>query len=101
MPLWQANALKLDIKKGTDIMVRGANGRPLPIEGVAELYACDPDATFWKWIKVIVTTTGSWCLILPKDQKRLLLLAKSYPRFLGEENTLTPNLLYVPFRICN
>ena len=26
MPLWQANALKLDIKKPIDIMVRGADG---------------------------------------------------------------------------
>ena len=59
IPLWQAKELKLDIKKRTDIVVRRADRRPVTIEGVAELYARDPDAMFWKHIKVIVTKTGS------------------------------------------
>ena len=34
-------------------------------------------------MKLVVTLEGSWTLISPKDQKRLLLLQKDYPRFLG------------------
>ena len=44
--------------------------------------------TLWlhtgKKLKVVVTRDGSWTLICPKDQKRLLLLEKSYPHFLGK-----------------
>ena len=32
---------------------------------------------------MVVTRDGSWTLISPKDQKRLLLLQKNYPTFLG------------------
>ena len=84
MPSWQAAKLKLEVKPQTDIVVRGANGRPLTIEGVTELFAQDPEAMFWKKIKLIMTRLGNWTLISPRDQKRLLLLSKTYPRFLGE-----------------
>ena len=42
-----------------------------------------PLATYGKKVKVMVTRDGSWTLISPSDQKRLLLLEPSYPRFLG------------------
>ena len=84
MPLWQAKELKLEVKKCTYIIVRGAEGRPLAIEGVAGLSAHNPEAVFWKRLKIIVTKTGNWTLISPKDQKRLLLLANNYLHFLGE-----------------
>ena len=32
---------------------------------------------------MVVTRDGSWTLISPKDQKRLWLLKKNYPTFLG------------------
>ena len=47
-----------------------------------------------KNIKVIVTRTGTWSLISPCDQKRLLLLSPSYPKFLGTgcfKRSLRPN----------
>ena len=84
MPLWQAAKLKLEVKPQTDIVVQGTNGRPLAIEGVTELFARDPQASFWKKLNFIVTRSGNWTLILLRDQKRLLLLSKTYPRFLGE-----------------
>ena len=34
-------------------------------------------------MKVVITRDGSWTLISPHDQKRLLLLQPDYPRFLG------------------
>ena len=84
MPLWKAAKLKLEVKPPTNIVVRGANGCPLSIKGVTELFARDPQASFWKKLKFIETRSGNWTLILPRDQKRLLLLSKTYPRFLGE-----------------
>ena len=36
-------------------------------------------------IELVITREGSWMLISPRDQKRLLLLEKSYPKFLGTE----------------
>ena len=53
------------------------------VEGVGEIWAHDPLATYWKKVKVVVTRDGSWTLISPKDQKRLLLLEPNYPHFLG------------------
>ena len=54
------------------------------MEGVTELYAHDPEVAFWKKVKFIITRMGNWTLISPKDKEQLLLLLKSYPRFLGE-----------------
>ena len=82
MPLWQARALSIDIKPRKDIVLRGADSKPLVVEGVGEVYARDTQAHYWKKIKLVITHDGSWTLISPRDQKRLLLLEKSYPRFL-------------------
>ena len=84
MPSWQAAKLKLEVKPRTDIVVRGADDCPLTIVGITELFARDPQASFWKKLKFIVTRSGNWTLISPRDQKRLLLLSKTYPWFLGE-----------------
>ena len=48
MPLWQAQALSMEIKPWTDIVIRGADGKPLLVEGVGEVWARDPMATYWK-----------------------------------------------------
>ena len=37
MPLWQAQALSVEIKPRTDIVIRGAEGKPLVLEGVGEV----------------------------------------------------------------
>ena len=73
----------MEVKPWTDIIIRGAGGKPLVVEGVGEVWARDPMATYWKKLKVVVTHDGSWTLISPKDQKRFLLLEKLYPLFLG------------------
>ena len=83
MPLWQANLLEIDVRPRRDIIIRGADGQPLAVEGTGEVWVCDPMATFWKKVKIVVTRDGSWTLISPKDPKRLLLLQKDYLRFLG------------------
>ena len=64
-------------------MIRGADRQPLVVVGVGEVWARDPLATYWKKVKIVVTRDGSWTLISPSDQKRLLLLEPSYPQFLG------------------
>ena len=64
-------------------MIRGADGRKLAVNGTGEVWVRDPCATYWKKVKVVVTRDGSWTLISLKDQKRLLLLQKNYPTFLG------------------
>ena len=46
MPLWQAQKLKLEVKKRTDIIVCGADGHPLAIEGVTGLYARNSEAKY-------------------------------------------------------
>ena len=83
MPSWQAKALNVEVKPRMDIVIRGADGQPLVVEGVGEVWALDPLATYWKKVKVVVTRDGSLTLISPSDQNRLLLLEPSYPRFLG------------------
>ena len=83
MPLWQANLLEIDVRPRRDIIIRGADGQPLALQGTEEVWVCNPMATFWKKVKIVVTREGSWTLISPRDQKRLLLLQKDYPRFLG------------------
>ena len=45
-------AVKLEVKPWTDIVVHGADGCPLAIEGVPELFARDPQALFWKKLKL-------------------------------------------------
>ena len=50
---------------------------------MGEIWACDPLATYWKKVKVMVTRDGSWTLISPNDQKWILLLEPNYPCFLG------------------
>ena len=84
MTLWQATSLGIDVKPRRDIIIRGADGQPLAVQGTGEVWVRDPLATFWKKVKLVVTVEGSWTLISPKDQKRLLLLQRDYPRFLGE-----------------
>merc|ERR1712240_389445 len=83
MPASQAAALKLQVTPRSDIIIRGADGRRLTVNGTSEIWVRDPSATFWKKVKVVVTKDGSWTLISPRDQKRLWLLHKSYPQFLG------------------
>ena len=51
--------------------------------GCGEVYRRDCEALYWKKFKLIITQKGSWTLISPRDQKRLLLLEKSYSKFLG------------------
>ena len=53
------------------------------MEGTGEIWACDLMATYWKKVKVVITRDGSWTLISPCDQKKLLLLPPDYPCFLG------------------
>ena len=48
MPSWQAKALGVEVKPRTDIVIRGADGQPLVVEGVGEVWARDPLATYWK-----------------------------------------------------
>ena len=83
MPAWQAAALKLQVTPRSDIVIRGADGRRLIVNGTSEIWVRDPAATFWKKVKVVVTRDGSWTLISPRDQKRLWLLHQNYPQFLG------------------
>merc|ERR1712240_344587 len=83
MPAWQAAALKLQVTPRSDIVIRGADGRRLIVNGTSEVWVRDPCATFWKRVKVVVTQHGSWTLISPRDQKRLWLLHQNYPLFLG------------------
>merc|ERR1712240_549720 len=83
MPAWQAAALKLQVTPRSNIIIRGADGRRLAVNGTSEIWVRDPCATFWKKVKVVVTRDGSWPLISPRDQKRLWLLQKNYPTFSG------------------
>ena len=83
MPLWQVKALNIDVKPKTDLIIRGADGQPLVVEGTGEVWVRDPMATYWKKVKIVITRDGSWTLISPRDQKRLLLLQPDYPWFLG------------------
>ena len=83
MPAWQAAALNLQVTPRSDIIIRGADGRRLVVYGTAEVWVRDPCATFWKKVKIVVTAHGSWTLVSPRDQKRLWLLQKNYPTFLG------------------
>ena len=64
----------LKVKKEGGIQVRGADGKLLDIQGTGYIYARDSDCTFWKRIKVVVTTHCNHCLISLKDQKRMLLI---------------------------
>ena len=83
MPAWQAAALKLQVTPRSDIVIRGADGRRLVVNGTSEVWVRDPCATFWKKVKVVVTQHRSRTLISPRDQKRLWLLHQNYPQFLG------------------
>ena len=70
-----------------------AGGKPLQIEGVASLYIHDLESSFLKKIKIIVTIYGCYTLILPRDQKRMLLLDPKYPCFLGmSQNSRRPSV---------
>ena len=68
MPSWQAKALEVEVKPRTDIIIRGADGQPLLVEGVGEVWARNPLATYWKKVKIVVTRDGSWTLISLADQ---------------------------------
>ena len=59
MPLWQANSLGIDVKPRRDIVIRGADGQPLAVQGTGEVLVCNPLATFWKKVKLVVTVEGS------------------------------------------
>ena len=63
MPLWQAKALDVEVRPRSYIVIRGADGQPLVVEGIGEVWARDPLATYWKKVKVVVTRDGSWTLI--------------------------------------
>ena len=43
----------------------------------------DVESSFWKCIKLIITTRGTYTLISHHDKKRMLLLDPRYWRFLG------------------
>ena len=91
MPAWQAAALKLQVTPRSNIIIRGADGRRITVNGTSEIWVQDPSATFWEKVKVVVTKDGFWKLISPRDQKRLWLLHKSYPLFLGTGRFRRPN----------
>ena len=42
-----------------DIVIQGADGKPLVVEVVGEVWACDPLTTYWKKVKVVVTSVGN------------------------------------------
>ena len=67
MPLWQANALSVEVKPHTDIVIRGADGKPLAVGGVSKVWVGDPLATHLKKVKVVMTREGNWTLISPRD----------------------------------
>ena len=71
MPVWQAEALKVQVTPRSDIVIRGADGRKLAVNGTGKVWVQDPCATYWKKVKVVVTQDGSWTLILPLDKKHL------------------------------
>merc|ERR1711867_191461 len=48
MPAWQAAALKLQVTPRSDIIIRGADGRCLIVNGTSEIWVRDPCATFWR-----------------------------------------------------
>ena len=75
--------MSIEVKPRTDIVIRGADGKPLAVAGVSKVWARDPLTTYWKKVKVVVTREDNWTLISLRDQKRLLLLESNYPRFLG------------------
>ena len=55
MPLWQAKALNIEVKPKTDIIICGADGQPLVVEGTGEVWVRDPMATYWKKVKIVIT----------------------------------------------
>ena len=79
MPLWQANLLEIDVKLRRDIVIRGADGQPLAVQGTGEVWVRDPMATFWKKVKLVVTREGSWTLISPKDKKDYYCYKRTIP----------------------
>merc|ERR1712240_529316 len=48
MPAWQAAALNLQVTPRSDIVIRGADGHRLVVNGTSEIWVRDPAATFWK-----------------------------------------------------
>ena len=46
MPLWQAKALSIEVKPCRDIVIRGADGKPLAVVGVSKVWARDPLAIY-------------------------------------------------------
>ena len=48
MPAWQAKALKVEVTPRLDIIIRGADGRRLAVDGTGEIWVRDPMATYWK-----------------------------------------------------
>ena len=67
MLAWQAKALKVEVTPRSDIIIRGADGRRLAVDGTGEVWVRDPMATYWKKVKVVITKEGSWTLISLKD----------------------------------
>merc|ERR1711873_379560 len=91
MPAWQAEALKVQVTPRTHIVIRGADGHRLAVNGTGEIWVRDPCATFGKKVKVVVTRDGSWTLVSPRDHKRLWLLQKNFPTFLGTGRLRRPD----------
>ena len=48
MPAWQAEALKVQVTPRSDIVIRGADGHKLAVNGTGEIWVRDPCATYWK-----------------------------------------------------
>ena len=46
LPLWRAQALGVEVKKRPGITMNGSDGKPLQIEGVGSIYACDVNVRF-------------------------------------------------------
>ena len=45
MPAWQAKALKVEVTQRLDIIIRGADGWRLAVDGTGEIWVWDPMAT--------------------------------------------------------
>ena len=48
MPAWQAEALKVQVTPRTDIVICGADGHKLAVNGTGEVWVRDLCATYWK-----------------------------------------------------
>ena len=77
MLLWQAKEHGVEIKKCSDILVRGAGGKPLQVEGIEENFMRDVDY-FLEVDKIDYYFAGELISYLPCNQKRMLLFDKAF-----------------------